>query len=86
MTTTEQFGVSTHAPVMGATFAPVDARQTPLVSTHAPVMGATYLLCALFASTDVSTHAPVMGATRCVTQPHSSFQRFNPRARDGRDP
>jgi len=76
----EEFGVSTHAPVMGATYCHgVVVGRLDAVSTHAPVMGATCLGNAVTVTDLVSTHAPVMGATfrnsalprRCTVSTHA---------------
>ncbi len=57
------FGVSIHAPVMGATLFGKDVRQITDVSIHAPVMGATDRPRLSVFTNPVSIHAPVMGAT-----------------------
>src|SRR5690606_29142476 len=83
--THHDIGVSTHAPVMGATsratlrltssysFNPRarDGRDTPCGTRHPDFR--------------VSTHAPVMGATSRWQAAGRSQGCFNPRARDGRD-
>jgi len=57
------FGVSTHAPVRGATPRADPCWRQSLVSTHAPVRGATTFRCRRCRCFPVSTHAPVRGAT-----------------------
>ena len=48
-------------------------------------MGATAVATELRKVGDVSTHAPVMGATIGPQSGPLPSERFNPRARDGRD-
>ena len=56
-----------------------------IVSIHAPARGATADVVYLLLTMCVSIHAPARGATE-VPCPHCGiYQRFNPRAREGRD-
>ncbi len=57
----------------------LDLHATLRVSIHAPVRGATQHV---RSNSDVSIHAPVRGATSIVV---ADVNRFNPRARTGRD-
>ena len=56
-----------------------------MVSIHAPVRGATPLGAAPVARVRVSIHAPVRGATLADRLGGGRADRFNPRARAGRD-
>ena len=56
-----------------------------MVSIHAPVKGATPRRRLLLGRLDVSIHAPVKGATGRRATTRRASQRFNPRARKGRD-
>ena len=78
-------GVSTHAPVMGAT-----ARSTPSARRRRRFNprardGRDFFPGLGQAGVQVSTHAPVMGATGPTAVTPDSCASFNPRARDGRD-
>ena len=57
-------GISTHAPVKGATAGVEGRRRRQTISTHAPVKGATGMLGFSPGFVTISTHAPVKGATR----------------------
>ena len=56
------------------------------VSIHAPAKGATRNDAHFAAPLRVSIHAPAKGATRRATPRLPPSPRFNPRAREGRDP
>ena len=77
--------VSIHAPAGGATRHTiwVDARH--FVSIHAPAGGATANYFRFSTMELVSIHAPAGGATSRDEIPRLTWQRFNPRARGGRD-
>ncbi len=78
--------VSIHAPVRGATLAFVGQVAVVVVSIHAPVRGATAVVSACVASAAMFQSTRPCGARRF--RPASSRparQRFNPRARAGRD-
>ena len=55
------------------------------VSIHAPAWGATHCRCTGRSAGYVSIHAPAWGATPTNQATHSEVNRFNPRARVGRD-
>jgi len=55
------------------------------VSIHAPAWGATACRTAEQEGKDVSIHAPAWGATNTISHSCETDQRFNPRARVGRD-
>ena len=55
------------------------------VSIHAPARGATPAEDAQKFWDDVSIHAPARGATGKFFAVKNDAQRFNPRAREGRD-
>ena len=55
------------------------------VSIHAPAWGATPSLVIHWILTYVSIHAPAWGATRDSLEGQPRSNRFNPRARVGRD-
>ena len=78
--------VSIHAPAWGAThgFQPGCARL--VVSIHAPAWGATCRGGQARSTSRVSIHAPAWGATAGLGRRRSGRERFNPRARVGRDP
>ena len=56
------------------------------VSIHAPVKGATGRVRQAHDRELVSIHAPVKGATTLTSPARCRRRRFNPRAREGRDP
>ena len=56
------------------------------VSIHAPARGATLSYCEGVCNLRVSIHAPARGATREQHLRPDRRHRFNPRAREGRDP
>ena len=78
--------VSIHAPAGGATPL-IDKKGNYIyVSIHAPAGGATFISGIHSTGIPVSIHAPAGGAT-CLGQMFlQTIQRFNPRARGGRDP
>ena len=80
-----QKDVSIHAPARGATC--VDQRDSTRshVSIHAPARGATIHIAIAFRIHIVSIHAPARGATKLQETIVSKLERFNPRAREGRD-
>ncbi len=55
------------------------------VSIHAPAWGATIPQLNLKVKSLVSIHAPAWGATRKAARDATDEERFNPRARMGRD-
>ena len=59
------YGISTHAPVKGATISVNPFCVDGLISTHAPVKGATRIKEIVDNAREISTHAPVKGATNC---------------------
>jgi len=63
----------------------LDISRSLPVSIHAPVKGATKKSLRVRWCCDVSIHAPVKGATAAIFT-LAAFCRFNPRAREGRDP
>ena len=62
-----------------------DQRATGRVSIHAPARGATSADCTIYTGVIVSIHAPARGATPVARPSHQAEDRFNPRARAGRD-
>ena len=60
--------------------------QSRVVSIHAPARGATSITDAVPFPAGVSIHAPARGATFCASSKNTRGIRFNPRAREGRDP
>jgi len=77
--------VSIHAPAKGATDGETYDPYGSKVSIHAPAKGATQPPFTRGGSVAVSIHAPAKGATGRDSNPPAPSDRFNPRAREGRD-
>ncbi len=77
--------VSIHAPAGGATWTEECSPKVGDVSIHAPAGGATSNASRPPVNIWVSIHAPAGGATLFEDFDSLLFQRFNPRARRGRD-
>ena len=77
--------VSIHAPARGATPVLSSIVHELQVSIHAPARGATRHESPDERRGRVSIHAPARGATRACWGPSTRMNRFNPRARAGRD-
>ncbi len=78
-------GISTHAPVKGATRILGAHDIAEVISTHAPVKGATEGGEGGGIGFHISTHAPVKGATRVRPRLRRVSVHFNPRTREGCD-
>ena len=76
--------VSIHAPARGATAAQCMARRLVAVSIHAPARGATVFDADTYPAAQFQSTRP-RGARRRNHRRHRQAQRFNPRAREGRD-
>ena len=81
---TDDSGISIHAPVKGATNQSLTLAQTQLISIHAPVKGATGNDTGRRKRDIISIHAPVKGATYIAVIISAIFY-FNPRSREGSD-
>ena len=81
----ETHGVSIHAPARGATADRLAVRRGDRVSIHAPARGATRRGSSCGGARHVSIHAPARGATFSLGLIQRICERFNPRAREGRD-
>ncbi len=81
----DQYAISIHAPVKGATVISSVCWTQGLISIHAPVKGATLRDLARKRRSNISIHAPVKGATRLFRLYDLTVDHFNPRSREGSD-
>ena len=82
---TDEFKISIHAPVKGATWLVDRLDMLSRISIHAPVKGATSGERLQTRASGISIHAPVKGATTPCRGSAGRSHHFNPRTREGCD-